>query len=178
MKYRPTLSDVRKLGNFASAFRWGVVFNTMPNKIENAPNPEDINFRAESMGIPEKEVETIDIQIRGHKKRQKGVATYNSPITLVLNETTNGLVQRFIRDWAEICWKTGDGGAGTSENQEDIECEICLYLLDNLDKPYMKYVLYGCQYDTATKGDPDAATADPLKPSISIAYDYFTCETL
>jgi hypothetical protein len=176
MAYRPTVENLRSLGNFSQTFRWAVAFSSFPSALSGSFDSDNINFRAESMSIPELEIETTEIQIRGNKVRQAGIGTYNSPITLTLNETTDGYALQFLGAWQEAGWKSSDGSPGTTEYKENLECTMILYLLDNQDKPYYKFTLYGCQLSGATKGDADAGTADPLKPALSIAYDYFNKE--
>lgn len=170
---RPSIENLRSLGNWSQSFRWNVSFVSFPSALSYIPTSDDLNFRAESMSIPELQVETTEIQIRGNKVRQPGIGTYNSPITLSLVETTNPVCLRFLAAWQEICWHTKNGSIGTTEYIRDVECNIKLQLLDNLDQPYYQYELMGCFLESATKGDVDASNGDPLKPQLSLAYQYF-----
>lgn len=170
---RPSIENLRSLGNWSQSFRWNVSFINFPNYLSYIPTNDDINFRAESISIPELQVETTEIQIRGNKVRQSGLGTYNSPITLTLIETINPVCLKFLSAWQEICWHTKDGSIGTTEYKKDLQCDMQLLLLDNLDNPYYRYELIGCFLEGATKGDVDASNGDPLKPQLSIAYDYF-----
>lgn len=187
---RPSVESLRALGNWSQTFRWNVDFVTTPRCLTGGGDepesgrawasllPEDINFRAESMSIPEKEIETTEIQIRGSKVRQEGVGNYNSPITLTLVETIDPVALDFLSDWQEAAWRTRDGSLGTTRYKSNIECEMRLQLLDSEDLAYYEYILIGCQPATGTVGDVDAGTGDPLKPAIGIFFDYFTRSSL
>jgi hypothetical protein len=171
---RPTVENLRALGNFQQTFRWGVVVSTKPAAFTDF-NSQDINFRAESMSIPEKAGETTTITIRGNEVRQPGKHTYNSPITLVLVSTIDAVVQDFLYQWGNLCWETlAADSSGKTRMKHDLQANFDLYLLDNMDKATYKYKLIGCQLETPGSSDVDGSTSDPIKPSISIAYDYFT----
>lgn len=175
---RPSVENIRSLGNFSQTFRWLVDFKSFPKGLPGGYTTEDINFRAESVSLPEKEIELTEIQIRGNKVRQEGIGTYNSPITLTLIETVNPVCLSFLNDWQELAWKSSNGSIGTTQYKNMLECEMYLTLLDSQDKPYYKYTLIGCQIGGGTGGDLDAQSADPLKPALSIAFDYFTRQAI
>lgn len=171
---RPSVANLRGLGNWSQTFRWSVQFVSLPSGLDGGiMTAEDINFRAESMSVPEKEIETTEIMIRGNRIRQEGIGNYVSPITLTLVETIEPKVLMFLNAWQELAWKTRGGSPGTTSYKKNIECTIRLYHLDNEDQPFYSYILYGCQIANATKGELDAQNADPLKPQLSIAYDFF-----
>lgn len=169
---RPSIVNLHKLGNFTQAFRWYVNVTDLPQELSNYDS-QMLNFHAESMSLPTKEVETTEIQIRGNMVRQQGVGTYSSPITLTLIETVDAYCLSFLSDWQELAWSTEDT-KGRSKYKNDQTCSIILTLLDSMDKPYYEYKLFACQLANGEPGnDADASTADPFKPALSIAYDYF-----
>ena len=176
--WRPDIDElVSQNGNYSQMFRWTVQFATIPNVLSSNYSVQDltndVNFRAESMSLPEASVESTEIQIRGQKVHQAGIVTYNSPLTLTVMETIDNKMLSFIGHWQEASWES-NYGRGRTAYKKDLVCEMNLYLLDNTDRPYYVFHLHYCQPENVGKGDLDAGSADPLKPAISIAYDYFT----
>lgn len=193
---RPSVESLRSLGNWTQTFRWNVSIIKPPVcliKRDGGGNSlyssrawtdylngggEELNFRAESVTVPEKETETMEIQIRTAAVRQEGMGKYNSPITLTLAETVNPVALDFLSDWQESAFRTADGALGTQRYKSYLEAELGLFLLDCEDNPYYMYHLIGCQIATGTVGELDGASADPLKPAIGIFFDYFTRKAL
>lgn len=172
---RPSIVNLHTLGNFSQAFRWHVNFKALPSLLSQY-DAEKINFHAESISIPTKEIETTEIQIRGNMVRQQGVGTYTSPITLTLIETVDAYCLSFLSDWQELAWSTNDTYGKTKYKNEQT-ATIELNLLDSEDAPYYKYTIYDCQLATGEAGnDADANTGDPFKPALGIFYDYFKRE--
>ena len=168
---RPSVDNIRGLGNFTQAYRWNVVFEKLPKGITLAPDA--INFRAESSTIPTRTGTSTEIVIRGNKVRQPGIYDYNSPITLTVMETVDNTVSNFVTSWFDLCSSSKDGSSGVAVTKADLEAVLVLTRLDNNDKPIWKYKLIGCFLETCEEGDLDASTADPLKPALGIAYDRF-----
>ena len=176
-KWRPDIEQLVSLGNFSQLFRWRVEIPKIPRVLASQYNAnqlsDGINFRAESMTIPEANVESTEIQIRGHKLHQAGIVTYNSPITLTMPETIDHWVLDFVGRWQYASWEATES-RGRTAYKLDLCGEVNLYLLDNTDRPYYLFQLHYCQPENVAKGDVDAGTGDPLKPQLSLAYDYFT----
>jgi len=169
---RPNMESLRGLGNFTQLFRWYVEFESLPSALGGF-NSDDINFRAESTGLPKMGGASTEIQIRGHKIKQFGIADYGNVITLTCIETVDNIISQFIHDWRELCWQTEEGSTGKTHNKEDMEAIMRITRLDNMDNPIWWYKLFGCYQESYELSDLDGATADPLKPAPVISFDYF-----
>jgi len=169
---RPNLESIRNLGNFTQMFRWIVEFESFP-KLVTGYSSDDINFRAESSGLPKLGGTSAEIQIRGHKVKQPGIADYANTIVLTCVETVDNKISQFVHDWREICWQTEEGSTGKTHPKSDIEAVIRITRLNNMDEPIWWYKLIGCYLESTEIPDVDAATADPLKPALTISFDYF-----
>lgn len=180
MALRPSVNQLRKLGNFTQMFRWGIKFVTLPKALRGYSTLE-LNARALSASVPEKTGTTTEIQIRGNKVRQAGIVEYTSPWTCTLMETTDVYVQRMLRDWHNLYWDTDKvaiASSGLTQYKVDMEGIIELVHLDNMDKPIYCYTLIGAYPEGYPRGDFDGSTADPMQPAISFAFDYFTEKAL
>lgn len=167
---RPSVENTRSLGNFTQMFRWSIMFLSFPSAIAFTPTVDDINFRAQSAGIPELAGETTTIAIRGNEVRQPGIHKWNSPWAVTLVETTNPVANQFIWEWSNLCWQSRNGSTGVTQNQADLECDVLVYQLNNLDQPIFAHKLYGCFLENATLGQLDSQTSDPQAIECSIAF--------
>jgi len=169
---RPNLEALRNLGNFTQSFRWYVEFESLPSALGSFSS-DDINFRAESTGLPKLATTSSEIQIRGHKVKQPGIAEYQGPITLTCIETIDNKIASFVKAWKELCWQTEEGSTGKTQNMADLQAVMRITRLDNMDQPIWWYKLFGCYLESTEYGDLDGTTADPFKPALSITYQYY-----
>jgi hypothetical protein len=175
---RPNLEHLRALGQMTQMFRWTVEFEKLPSAL----NPwlgDAINFRAESVGIPKLNPNSTEVVIRGHKAKYPGIADYENTITLTCFETIDNNISNFLRTWREMCWQSENGSTGITQNKEDLEATMLIMRLNNKDAPIWMYKLFGCYLETADSGgDLDASTADPMKPALTLSFDYFNDKSL
>lgn len=179
-EYRPSVNQLRKLGNFSQMFRWGIRVIEWPASLGASwKNSQSFNIRAKSASVPEKSGESTEISIRGSKVRQPGIYSYTSPWTCNLLETNNTYVQGLLSAWANLCWdtnlrnSTGDS-RGWTDYKTMLEGVFELNMLDNLDNPIYRYTLIGAYVEQFTRGDFDSEAAEPMEPNVSFAFDYFT----
>ena len=172
---RPSVENLRSLPDFTQMYRWIVHVAELPGALSGF-NTQDINFRAETMTVPTMTGETSVITLRGNEIRQPGRHTYNSPFTLAMVETVDSLVTDFVSQWRNLCWEYRNGSTGITQAKADVEARMELILLNNKDEPRWKYNLIGCFLESAEMGDVDGSTSDPMRPSLSIAYDRFEDE--
>jgi hypothetical protein len=167
---RPTIENIRGLGDFASLFRWEVAL-TPPTGVSGLATTDELNFRCETAELPTTTVNVSNVQIRGHKIQQAGIMDYNGSISLSFVETVDSKISAFIKSWREALWATQTGvQAGVMST---LKSTLTLYRLNNLDAQIWKYELIGAWPGTDTKGTLDGSTSDFMKPSITFNYDYF-----
>lgn len=175
---RPSLEHLRALGQITQMIRWTVEFEKIPSVLDSWKG-DAINFRAESVTIPKLNPTSVELQIRGNKIKFPGIGDYENTITLTCVETIDNNISQFVRNWRELCWQTEDGSTGITQNKEDLEATMLITRLDNKDDPIWMYKLFGCFLETGEPGgDLDAATIDPLKPVLTISFDYFNDKAL
>lgn len=168
---RPTLEDVRGLQNFSQSFRWAVDLQSPGGLSGN-----DFNFRAVTGSVPNMNPTSTEIVIRGNTVTQPGIADWTRTIDMVLIETADFRVAEFIRQWREMCWSTDGGVTGRTRNKRELEGTLIMHLLDNQDNMMKTYVLKGVFPATVNYGELSDSAADPWKPTITFAFDYFTEE--
>lgn len=165
-----THANVSGLGQFATNYRWNLIFVSQPKKY-TGPTLAGLNVRCESVSLPKVSTPSVEIVIRGHKVKQSGIADYGNTMSITLFETSDMYVQRVIRAWKELIWEYN---TGVQQNKDDIKCDIQVVRLDNLGNPIQTYTIKGCYMeDNEAGGDLDASTADPSKPTITLSFDIF-----
>lgn len=174
---RPTIDQVRSIGNVTQLFRWNVIFAQFPKAaVAGAPRPEDLNLRCESTTVPKLTNTMTEVKIRGHRINQPGRGDYSPSIQLVFLETVDNKIHNFIRSWREACWKTKEG---TQASKADAEAIIAIHRLNHLDVPIWEYRLIGCLLqDYEAAATLDSQEQAPVKPSMTIFYDYFEDKAL
>ena len=169
---RPTIEQVRGLGDVATVYQWNLNFIDFPQALGGGviPAKEDLNLRMISTTLPTKGNADQEINIRGHKTFQSGQADYGgNEITLTFYETVDNIVSNFFLAWDETCVQTGTGVHGS---KADAECPIEITRLNRQDEPIWVYFLVGCKLRSYTLPDLTGED-DTMKPSILLKYDYF-----
>jgi len=167
---RPTIENIRGIGDFATLYRWNLTFITLPPAVADF-NKEDLNFRCESFTLPKLTGSTIDVSIRGLKVRQPGIYDYERDITLTFAATVDGKIHNFFRKWREAIWVTGEGRSAFSKAQ--LQADINLTQLNNEDKPFWEFILVGCFLQSFDFATMTSAESDIQKPTLVLNYDYF-----
>lgn len=178
MSIRPSVNQLRRIGNWTQMFRWGIKIEQVPPSLQSTWGnvSQSFNIRAVSASVPQKTGETTEITIRGNTVRQPGRYSYQSPWSCNLKETNDVMVQQFMRDWHNLCWdtdRTVQNSSGLTFFHADLEGIIGLYQLNNLDIPIYKYTLVGVFPEDMSRGDFDAESSEPMEPNVSFAYDMF-----
>jgi hypothetical protein len=168
---RPTIDQVRGIGNVTQLFRWNLILAQFPAGLAAPPQSEQLNLRCESSTIPKMTGTDTEVNIRGHKVRQPGLYQYNGNIQLTFVETVDNTIHNFLKAWREICWQTRTG-VQLPKNQ--VEAVILLQRLNQQDQAIWEYKLIGAfLQDYEPGGTLDSQGQDPLKPSLTLSYDLF-----
>lgn len=169
---RPTMEQLRGIGNATQLFRWNLQFVTFPTALQAPPSSDALNLRCESVDLPKLTGTNTAINIRGHEVVQPGKYTYTKKSQFTMLETVDSVVHSFLRAWREIVWQTG---TGVQVSKAEASCDILITRLDQSDNGIWEYTLKGCFLDEYNPGATlDSSGQDPLKPVISLAWDYFT----
>ena len=198
---RPTLVDLRLVGEYATNFRWNLKFpseglplvfggdgsvsreiaaatgsqnwrSDITNSIASSGNFfEKLNVLCESANLPSKTVEKMSVILRGHLFFQPGIVTPNSTLTLNFVENTENIVHHFFYAWQEAIWAM-NLGVGVPYDWL-VADKIELTRLDNADNPICTYNMRFCFLKEYTPGALSGNTSGPLTTSVSLSYDDF-----
>lgn len=165
---RPSVENLRGLGNFTQGFRWGIVHTPPPGL---GLNSEGLNFRAVSCGIPEWSTETMEIQIREFKSKQPGMTSIASPVPFEFFETEDNFVHDYFNKWKKLVVDTKKGYVIGSKSS--YMTTMIVYRLNSMDEPIWKYELGGVYPESVSKGNLDAQSGEPLSMSTNLAFNFF-----
>lgn len=166
---RPTVDQLRGLGDFATLINWDLQLVKIPSGL--AITSDDLNLRCESSDIPKTTGTSTEIQIRGLKVKQPGIYTPSGTLTLTFNETVDNKVTKFLESWKALCY---DPVTGKATKKSDVEAQFRLVRMDRTDTPIYSYMMYGCfPEDSDPGGQLGSSSADPMKPTLTLSYDYF-----
>jgi hypothetical protein len=172
---RPTLSDIRTYGDYASLFRWRLVISEIPRRLAAlAPGNislNDMNILCESTSLPTKSVDKMMIAIRGHKHFQPGIVTPSSQITLNFVETAQGHIHNWLLSWQEAIWEAGTGRSGL--NQDIAIDNLQLVRLGTEDDDICTYQMVNVFLENYTYPNLDGATSGPFTVSAVFSFDDF-----
>jgi hypothetical protein len=168
---RPTLAALQAMGAFSTLFRWELIITAFPSAVTGF-NSDDFNLRAETAEVPKKTGDVVEIWIRGLRVIRPGIYKPSGTITLNFIEGVDHLLHKYINAWRQVLW---EDGTGLQRSVQEVSMDFLLHLLDDQDNPVYEYAIFG---SILTEGDPggtpDQQTADPMKPSLILAYQDFT----
>jgi hypothetical protein len=168
---RPTIENLRQVGDFQSSFRWNMRIDTPPSAVSGFPNSDNLNLRLESTSLPKTTNQMTEVMIRGHKVKQPSIMEYDGQINFAFVETVDNVVKTFIKQWREALWATRTGVAAS--DRRGLQAVVTLTLLNNQDTEVWRYKLYGVMLTDYDMGQLDGSNTDAVKPNITLAYDYF-----
>ena len=172
---RPTINEVRGTGQITHMYDWDVGFTLFPSGIAPGLTSAEFNMRCESTDQPSSSGETVELNMRGHKVNYPGRMVPIGIITMTMIEYSDSKVAQFLKAWRNACWEIDTAGAGTQLNKADLEAQIRIQRFDVTGAVVKHFDLFGCFLETFESGGTlDGVTSDPLRPTMTLRYDYFT----
>jgi len=173
---RPTIENIRQLGDFVPLFRWNVSFATFPSAVTGAPTSDALNLRCESSELPKATTTMMDVNIRGHKVKQPAITNYSESITLGFIETVDMVVMKFIKAWRDAIWANQTGVAAGPKSA--LQATILLRQLNNQDVEIWEYKLVGATMSDHNIDTLESNSTEAFKPKMVLSYDYYVDQAL
>lgn len=167
---RPNIDEVRQMSDFQSVFRWNVRFENLPTAVKGFSS-DALNLRCETSSIPKATTQQGEVMLRGLKVKQPSIMEYDGTMTLTFVETVDNTIKSFLKTWREAIWATRTGVA--SGDKRSLQGVIVLSLLNSQDVEIWTVKLYGAILSDYDLGQLDGSGTDFMKPSMTLAYDYF-----
>ncbi len=165
---RPTLDEIRTVGDLATTYQWSLSFSKFPTAVSGFAL-QGLNVRCVSTTIPTSAPSVISVNVRGHVIHQPGPVIYTPTIDLTFMETVDNMVSRFFAAWREAC---SEVVTGVHRVKNDVTAIVDLVRLDREHKPIWVYTLTGAWISGYTIGTL-GGEASNLQPSMVLTYDYF-----
>lgn len=167
---KPSIDDIRSLGEVHSLYRWNMEFVNFPSAVASPPSVEDLNRRCVTTTRPKATFNDTLINMRGHTVEAQGKLTYERRITLTFLETVDVKIAQFFSDWRKAAW---EDNTGKSLPKTDLQCDIRIQLLNSQDNPTWEYVMSGCILKDFTLQQLVEESDEVDKPEIVLGYDYY-----
>ena len=186
---RPTIDNVRQLGDFATTYNWMMRIAEMPNVSFSDDNyvtyqassvissdGKELNLRCTTTKLPEVEVDVAEANIRGFISRQPGQIKQGGSIDFTFIDTVGAPVERFFQAWRETQWKTGDGSQASKLGGQGV---LEIIRTDRQGAGDMgtgnfifSYTLVGAWCSKVTLSDLQSSSNDLFQVTATIVYDY------
>jgi hypothetical protein len=167
-----SIDQLRALPDYQKVTKWDMRFLSLPLAgVLAIPAADSLNLRCETIEIPQKTNEKVEVQIRGHKTYHAGITSYNGTINVTFTETVDNTIKLFFKAWSELVYGTR---SGTAFEKKDYEGTLQITMLNSKDRPVYSYILYGVWPEAGDFGSLEGASAEVQKPSITFSYDFFT----
>jgi len=166
---RPTIQDVRNIGQIAQRFRWRLDFVTQPIAGIGIILPTELNIRCESSDVPTYNISSQEVKIKQWSIQRNGSVKPND-MNLVFIETTDGLVFDFFSAWQDAIMNLKSGKGNAKSLTSSI---VNLTLLNNKNEPIRLFTCWGCILKGYSRGAADNSD-EIFKANVTFGFDYFT----
>ena len=161
---RSSLYNVHALPDAFQVWNFDLFFPSIPGGGDNVT----LTYKCQSTSIPGFNLEPVDIELAGVKKKEAGRATYNHTFPCTMLEVVDFSTRRALRNWRETCrsWKKNNG---TMSSAYKVNGQLVLY--DNQPSAVRTIMIYGMWPETVDDLSLEqASTAGFL--SITFSYDW------
>lgn len=170
MSLKPSVEQLRALGHHQSTYDWGIQFFNMPSALSGFTSA-DLNTRCQTMTLPSRSMQPIEINLRGHKVFQHGIVDYKNTLSMTLYETVDSKVQDFLKAYMNIQWTPI---TGTQVPKSLNQCSFLLTLLDSEHNPVYNYTIIGAWLQNyEPSGQLQSSASDILTYTCTWQFDYF-----
>jgi hypothetical protein len=166
------IDQLRNLPDYQKTHKWDMRFLSLPVVgVLAIPAAGLLNLRCETIELPQKSNEKIEVSIRGHKTFHPGITTYNGDMSVTFTETVDNTIKLFFKAWSELVYGTR---TGTAFAKKDLEGTLQITLLDAKDVPVYSYIIYGVFPVSGDFGSLEGGSSEIQRPSITFSYDFYT----
>lgn len=164
------IEELRALPDYVKMTDWGISFPVLPTVgALGSFSSSDLNLRCETVDLPKPANQKMEINTRGHKVFQNGLADFGNSTTITFNDTVDNKIFNFVKAWREI---TRDFRTGKQFSKQDVQA-VCVVTQYNPEGDAIRaWELVGCIYESDDFGSLDASSSDIARPSLTIGFDY------
>lgn len=169
-------TQVLSIGDFMPVYKWDLTFVKAPKnlKIEGNTggygNLSRLNFHCITTALPNRTIESAEVEIRGWKQRQAMKSTVEQTLNMTFVETDDLFVTDLFKKWRDLCIsETTSYSSGKLSYTADIKIER----LNNKGKVVATYILRNCYPETMENPEMSADSSEAQQPSVTMSFDWF-----
>ena len=169
MTIRPDITQFRSLGHHATTYDWGIQFIDIPALLTGFTSA-DLNTRCTSAQLPARKINTIELNLRGHKIFQHGIVDYGNTLDLTLYETVDSKVANFLEAYMDMQWSPL---VGSQVPKVINQCSFLLTLLDSENNARKYYTIIGAFLTGWNQIELQSSGSDVISYATNWSFDYY-----
>ena len=161
---RSSVYNVQQLSDAFQVWNFDLRFPSIPG----GGDAVSLTYKCQTASLPGFNLESVDIELHGVKKKEAGRATYEHTFQCTFLETVDFSTRTAFRNWRETCrsWKLNTGSVSSA-----YKVNALLELYDNAPSVTRSIVIYGVYPETVdTLSLENSSTAGFL--SVTFSYDW------
>lgn len=162
---RSGLQNVLALPDAAQSWNFDLFFPTIPG----AASTIALSYKCQTTQLPGFNLEPVDIELHGVKKKEAGRATYEHTLPSTFLEVVDFSTRDTFRMWREMIrsWKQN---TGSNSQAYKVNAQIVVY--DNTPTPTRRITLYGCWPETVDSTPLEGNSSTALILNVTFSYDF------
>ena len=162
---RSGLQQIQALPDAFQTWNFDLFFPSIPG----VSDPIQLSYKCQTSNIPGFNLEGVDIELHGVKKREAGRATYGHQFECTFLEVVDLSTRKAFRNWREKArsWKQN---SGSDSSVYKVNAELVLY--DNAPNVIGTVKIYGMWPETVNDLSLEGNSSTAGMLSVQFSYDY------
>lgn len=166
--------QVLSIGDFMPVYKWNVSFIKAPQGLSTTGTGANglarLNFHCITTALPNRTIESTEVEIRGWKQRQAMKSTVEQTLNMTFVETDDLFVTDLFKKWRNLCIAEG---TSYSVGKALYTATMQIDRINNKGKIVASYILNNCYPETMENPEMSADSSEAQQPSVTMSFDWF-----